>query len=671
MTVREESFGGIMNIKNSCSVLTSLFCLMCLNIQAEPVGLANAAFHDVEADGSPAGWRLNGIAFRSEAGVGVNGSRGLVWRGGKGSNGSCMQTLKLTPGRAYAFSAQIRTEGFSAVRNGATLCLEWYDSKGAWMAGGYVKGVCERNSDWVQIRGVTRDIPPEARECVLQLYVEAESGVAYFDNVAVEELARKPVELVYSSAYRDMQAEGIVRFHAVLNPPRDESGSEAFFLVPSAEGGIRRVRGESEDNASATCSVDVSRIPFGKNRIMCELVSVSGKKLGCASRIFERVRALPDRAVWIDEHHRCIVNGKPFFPIGLDMGGVTREKLEVYSKGPFNFTMSYASCTREMLDLCHEYGLMIACCVKDEVLGSQWARERGFHKQQQINAHLKDSVNRIKDHPAFFGWYVADEAPSAEAAARADNYRFFKSEDPNHPCIGCHDRTYDLRAFIPTFDILEIDPYPVPDKPIGHVTELFRDARKVVNDAIPIWGCPQDFDWSWYVPNRKNARFPTEAELRSINWQHIVNGANGLVGYCFHAYFDDARISRFQEFWDPVRRSYEEVAQVTNILLSVEKTPSVSGGTAEMPVRVWKCGKCVYVLVVNVAEGTRSAALSIDGPWKVGGTEIGSCRMKNGGTGNGFVVELDKLGVVLLRLERCGDTPPPRGPRPTCQQAGG
>ena len=130
------------------------------------VALLNPAFEDIKG-GKAVGWTVNGDAIRAERGVGHNGSGGIVWESSEPAKEqfTCLQKVDVEREKAYKFSCLVKMENFKAGQNGygAAICVEWYDAKGKWMAGGYSeKRFVDRNRDWFQIDGVTQVIPAGA-----------------------------------------------------------------------------------------------------------------------------------------------------------------------------------------------------------------------------------------------------------------------------------------------------------------------------------------------------------------------------------------------------------------------------------------------------------------------------------------------------------------------------
>ena len=176
-----------------------------------------------------------------------------------------------------------------------------------------------------------------------------------------------------------------------------------------------------------------------------------------------------------------------------------------------------------------------------------------------------------------------------------------------------------------------MDPYPVTDKPISHVTEMVRGTQAANFGDRPLWNVPQAFAWSDYKMDKRGTRFPTEAELRSMCWQHIAGGANGLMGY---SYFNMERLRKTDKEeadrrWQSMRRVFGEIKDASEVLLSVEPTPAISGCPEELAARTWRKDGHVWLLVCNT---TRQA--------RVDRIEVG---------GESAVVKLEPLGVSFER----------------------
>ena len=617
--------------------------------------LNNPSFEEIK-NGTPVGGRFTRETMRAERGAGHNGSGGVVWESAEPSKGqsACATEIEIEKGYPYQFSCLVHTENFvPGPRGSVNICMEWYDANGKWMAGGYSKKFTDRNADWVEIGGATRVIPLEAKTVKVQVYVSKGSkGRVAFDNVAVRPLKRAPVAFVFSSAYRDMAVSGPVRFHAAFHPGNDMTANElsAEFSYLGADGSEVRAKPTSFAADGATLALKAEDLAMGTHPVACVLSGKDGTKLGSAVCEFTRAASFPNRRVWIDERQRCIVDGKPFFPLGMYWGTVEPDKLAKYAEGPFNCLMPYPRATRRHLDMCQEKGLMAFVNLKNETLHSPWARRNKVTSQEQVDAFFEAEINKVKDHPALLAWYVNDEAPVTEVPERTHLYSIFRRVDPNHPTWAVLDRLHDLREFIPTYDVLGMDPYPVAQKPLTHITEFIRGTQKAVFSDRPLWNVPQTFNWGWYRKHLADKeRFPTEQELKNMNWQHIALGANGLIAYCYHALYRHVKPEDFDTYWKPICNAAAEVKRMIPVLLSVDDAPSVSGAPEMAPVRTWMSGGDLFVLAVNAMDKALKAELKIaSGKWEAAKCEVGT----EGRMAAPDVLDLDlpPIGVSLMHL---------------------
>ena len=87
----------------------------------------------------------------------------------------------------------------------------------------------------------------------------------------------------------------------------------------------------------------------------------------------QRLQRLPDDfhpRCQIDEHRRLLVDGKPFFPLGMYFSGVGEPDLKVYSASKFNCLMPYEPPSVKQMDLAQRYKLKVIYSVKDFYFGS-------------------------------------------------------------------------------------------------------------------------------------------------------------------------------------------------------------------------------------------------------------------------------------------------------------
>ena len=251
-----------------------------------------------------------------------------------------------------------------------------------------------------------------------------------------------------------------------------------------------------------------------------------------------------------------------------------------------------------------------------------------------------------------------DEGPLAELDSFVSLYRTVCESDTQHPAWAVMDRLDDLRDFLPTCDIMGLDPYPVAQKPIGLVAERARGGKAALFGTMPVWMVPQAFDWTWYRPHlRGKERPPTLEEIRSMTWQGIAEGAKGVVYYCFHGLFKFADKATLDKLWGSLVEVTREVKRFEDVLLSVEPAPEAVGAPPELAVRTWRLGEKLYLLAVNTTRAPISAEIALEA-----GRGCLPCRCVDVSTelGGGVSVspagrirvDLPPIGVSLVRLRR-------------------
>lgn len=601
----------------------------------------NGGFDEV-ADGKTAHWNTIGQKFTYRDGVGRNGTRALCYENDDPSFYSFPgQRIPLKAGHAYEYQVWVKTENLTGNESGATVCIEWNDANGKWLGGAYVGGV-KGTKDWTCVKGVTDKVPKEAASARVSPYVrKGMKGKAWFDDVSVREYALPPVAGVYSTAYRNMAAEGEVTFRAALDVPEDRAGPglATWFTYQNTKGDVCRTRATNSLGESVT--LKVAEMKMGAQRVAAELFD-GKERLGGAETTFTRVERMPKMSTWFDRQGRAIVDGKPFFPLGMYWSAVTTNKIETYAKGPFNCLMPYhAPNSKDLMDLCHAKGLKVIYSVKDIYSGTCWA-PKGIKTEADETRYIKDRVNRFKNHPALLAWYLNDELPLTMLPRLAARRDLMEKLDPGHPGWSVLYQYNSIREYMPSFDVVGTDPYPIPSKPAAMATEWTKKTVRGTLGCKPVWQVPQAFNWAGYrkTPEEKaKCRAPTEAELRSMCWQCIANGANGLVMYSFFDLEKRPNGEAFERRWAECCRVGEEIRAQFPVLLSAEGAGRriVTGVGHMKPDDDWKGPKhpvsargwvkdgAEYVLVVNGYEKElyvtvglaglgRTAAESVFGP---------------------------------------------------------
>ncbi len=243
-----------------------------------------------------------------------------------------------------------------------------------------------------------------------------------------------------------------------------------------------------------------------------------------AARAAEKVSVLPDTApvVLIDSRLRLLVNGKPFFPLGMyhvgqgDLPAVAALGINTVQGWGGNVARAGA-----FLDAAQASGLKVLLEMGN-LVGTTV-------DETAIRAH----VQALAGHPALLAWYVRDE-PGPELH---DNVRraaaLFRELDPRHPTymVSCRPSEFAEQASLA--DIFAVDPYPLPGGPVAMVAQWADLAWAATREERPVWIIPQAHDQSSYQkqPPERGAGRPTANQQRCMTWLALAHGARGLVWY--------------------------------------------------------------------------------------------------------------------------------------------
>ncbi len=535
------------------------------------------------------------------------------------------QQVQLKPGKVYRFSAWIRTENIVPQKGaGASVCLESQDADGNTIKWYWTTGL-KGSSDWKKIEGVSRPIPENAKACFVSVFCSPGStGKAYFDDVEVALREKKPVDGIYSSVYRNEAADGRVDFKAAINiPDKFEPGDlKAVFSYKAADGAMRDVEVVPVSRDEAAFSCDVSELARGESTVSFRLIAQNGAELGQAGLTFRRNHAKPTRRVSFDQFNRTLVDGEPFFPLGMYTGG--KNGRETYVKGPFNCVMPYSPPDREGMDFYHTNGVMVIYSLKDIYFGTVRAPRNVRNAADERNV-VRAKVSAFKGHPALLAWYLNDELSISMRDRLAARRNLLEQLDPEHPTWSVVYQIESLREYMPTFDAIGTDPYPVPERPLSMVSDWTRKTLRGCFGIRPVWQVPQAFE-AW----KPGSRMPTAEEMRRMSWQCIAAGANGLIYYTYGTLHRKTNKTPFEKAWADVCAAAGEVKRYIPVLLSVEPAPAVSGIPSKWDVRVWRKDGETFLLAVNSQEASATAELELSEDFAEVRAEFGAPAQKTG-----------------------------------------
>lgn len=617
----------------------------------EYVKMENPGFDAIE-NGVAKGWSKAGPAWRAERGAGLNGSGALVYDSAVAQHAPRpSQAVQLKPGRKYKISARVIADGLKVDRpnssaQGMTVMLSWFDAKGKWLGEAVAtKAAKGKTDEWTVASVITPDMPAAATRFVVEPYVCGYGvGKGRIDNVVVETVDMNPVEVVTSSAYRNESTGGKVRFAATVNWSDNfpEKEQKAYFVYTGADG--KRVKVEAAKvPCGVTAEIDTGLFAYGTNDVLC-VIRAGGKTFGTGKVAFAHLKELPYRRCRIDAKQRLIVDGKPFFPLGMYTGSMDEKKIAHYARSPFNCIGPYCTWSKERLDLLHSHGLKVIYSL--------------CHAPSREASYVPNLCRNVKtfaaDHPAVIGWYICDEPTLGMLSdIVAWRRRIEEMDGGQHPIWGVLCVFNDTRHVIDAFDVLGIDPYPVPGS-VARVTHASRTSVEGMFGTKAMWNVPQAFGWGWLGRREtKGQRAPNKVEIANMTWQMIAGGANGIVYYSYSQLKDtyEEIDDHAAIYWMKICAAAAEVKACERILLAGGDAPAVTPSSPDLVCRSWRdeAGR-TYVLAVNITDRPLKADVKLGESFsKIEMPDFGPAPTLDGGR---LSYDLPALGYVMLRLAK-------------------
>ena len=560
----------------------------------------NGGFEVLE-DGIPVGWTIP-ECYVPAPGRGRNGTAAVAYTSKTGVD--CikyiMQSVMLEGGKSYVISCWIKTDGES----GAKIGMEWFDADGKYAAT-YSPGLKGAN-DWTLVTLTSPKLPENLASCNVfasAAYVDKE-GHAWFDDFAVVKCEMKPIAGLYTGAYRGVVSRNeSFSIKASLNlsgDMLDRNEAVVALRYRGADGEVRTVKPDCLTSDFAEFRLNGADLAQGGQTLVCA-VATNGVKAGKATCEIERSERAKGWSVRFDRFGRTLVDGKPFFPLGMYMAEATEKELAAYREAPFNCVMPYAEPTKEVLDRCEAAKLKVIFSLKDAYRHKDWAKKKGIKTEADEEAYVAGRIGEFKTHPAVLAWYIDDESGPEYAGQLAKRRALAEKLDPGHPTWICLYQIHQLESYMDAIDCIGTDPYPVARSPISLAADWTRITFKNTLGVRPVWMVPQAFSWKWYPGGQSGDRMPTADEMRAMSWQMIASGANGLIYYAFH----NIRANSGADYagnWSSVKAVVSEIARFVDVFLC-DPGPADAGSVDDPTtcVRTWRRGGETFVLAVNAS----------------------------------------------------------------------
>ena len=523
------------------------------------------------------------------------------------------QSVPVTPGEFYDIGTWIKTENVTSA--GAHICIEWYGPSG-WLGGEWSARKVTGTEDWQYTGVACVKIPEEATSAsVLLCLIEGSTGTAWFDDVIVEKKAKPLMQIfVLRPNYRGRILPGApspeIKVEVTLNPEGhgltlDELEIRAELKTETGGSVVQKnVKPLSSQSFNVDLDIPADTEP-GDYDLSIALYKKTDSKL-LAENTHDIEKLSPDDLAsltsYIDGYNRFILDGKPFFPLGLYVvqSLTDTSQLDEIADSPFDTLMNYNvndgtdAAIAKYLDLLKLKNLKLVFSLKDYI----------GHGQEDMDI-ITHKVNTFKNHPAIISWYMNDEYGLEYLPELEVRYQKVRELDKNHPVWSVHWNTDWLVAEAHTTDIVGVDPYPIDNNPITLVSQMADAAEK---SGKPLWLVPQIFDWRDYPHDLRasTGRPPTREEMRAMSYLAINHGAKGLI---YYSYFDIRDDADYKTRWKEIKEIASEIDALRSVFLSIDQTNDndIVCDNADIDFKLMREGSSYYLLAVNTKKDTVAA----------------------------------------------------------------
>jgi len=420
-----------------------------------------------------------------------------------------------------------------------------------------------------------------------------------------------------------VRARAVMRFIPSLSLYTEEKQAELIIELAegiSPEGLSARLEGDALEPRTITLTqretvipLDLAGVADGVHRVTCALTR-GEDEIARGEAKLSKAPPKPNE-VKIDYRTRgLIVDGKPFFPFGFYFHRGTHYDQEdpqyvLRLEGAFKFNLI---CVYHSFDpdfRRENRPLITAFLDKADAVGMRMHYDvRKITDQEpseEVNAALTEDVTAHRDAPGLLCWYLSDEP--AGRGTPPDRYlahnAHMKQLDPYHPTTMVFCVPSKAQEYADGMDILMVDPYPIPNRPVTSVADTVDLVLNATGGAMPIWCVPQAFGGGeWW------GREPTWQEQRCMTYLAIVHGATGIQYFIRRPPHNNPFVDGM---WAECRKIAAEVKELTPVLLSHEPDPEVAL-VAEDPglhTMARRYDGAIYLFCVNTDKQPKSIAL--------------------------------------------------------------
>ena len=382
-----------------------------------------------------------------------------------------------------------------------------------------------------------------ARTNYLEVFVcqlRGSDGAVYFDDVTFCKTNAATVMSLNSDMkffYTDMQDESKTLTATVQTDIFPEyADGNVVFQVYDGQTEVWKSAPVALSNSTASVDFPLSNLTKTDTPycVKATLYDDNTEKAAASRNIF-----MYERPSALDENGNYIKFGADFVPV-MGYHVYDNETVQHYSKVgeaginvvPLSIGLS-ADQVVAALDSLHELGLKGTVSLYYKPAGESHMLPAGHEKNMARTIEVV-SDERVRNHPAMFGYNIADEPFIHQLDPRQDlenSYRLIRQYDKNNVIFFVEDIEYLIKESSSFADALIVDPYFAAAG--ASIYSIVKQAKEDLNFAKPLWGVFQT-----YIHH--TAYFNTPDDVRNNNYQALLAG---IDGYGYFSVSDAGNIS--------------------------------------------------------------------------------------------------------------------------------
>ncbi|MCE5198430.1 hypothetical protein LLG39_05585 [bacterium] len=572
---------------------------------------------------STSGWTLSDPGRCSAAdGISHGGQKSLAITCSDGPDFiTARQIHTVQGGGILHFNAWVKLADLRGT--GTYMTISWYDSGGR-VVERYYSSAIVGTLDWTQV-SIDQRVPNGAVRLAIGLHTYPEcSGMVWYDDVSAEikdettlrAMLRYPAYRSTIYAGQDKHATVGVEVAGNSTHPVDSLSASAVVQDRDGQEISPLVSASPASSGWSDIRLSLADAKSGNYRVLVRLKDrETGDELG-KQEIDLRISDSPPPQVYVDEHSRCIVDGKPFFPVGFYTWGADREHvadLDRVVEWKFNTLIHYnliagrdAASVKRYLDEAERRGLKVLVSTKDCYDNFRQAPVR-FDRWEGPKSTREGAVETLKGHSAILGWYINDERSDFFLPQINHTYDYIRNTDPDHLVYQVLTREQDAAAHVACTDALGTDYYPVydfysdklPKVRVETVADTANRVRESVMGSRSMWQVVECSKMG------SEGRSPTFQEIMCEAYLALTSGARGLFFFCLPYALENG-----DQQMQVLKSLGEEMERLRPFALGIDAGPvqSVVASSKEIHALTRVANGDVYVLAVNPTDNNIKAA---------------------------------------------------------------